>query len=81
MRETTERLFREMDELMDLCTAQFGASDIANMDDETFKALRLSMRIIETSKQLTMECVDMMETQDKKLDKILQLLEKQEKRA
>ena len=81
MKETAEKLFRGIDELMELTMVQVGVLSVLEMDDTSIKAMKLSMELMKTSKELTMECVEMMEEQDKKLNRILYLLEKQEKRA
>ena len=76
MRKEVEELMKECDELMELSIGQLSILDTIEYLDET--SLGLMQRIIKLykkSKELSIKMAEMMDEQDKKLDKIIKLLE------
>ena len=77
MLETTKKLYDEMDELMELCMKK---SDVSNMflhmDAEEFELMQRCLKMYKSAKELAIKQAEIIENQDKKLDKILKLLEK-----
>lgn len=76
MRKEVEELMKECDELMELSIGQLSSLDTIEYLDET--SLDLMQRIIKLykkSKELSIKTAEMMDEQDKKLDKIIKLLE------
>ena len=77
MLETTKRVIEEMDELIGMAMSEMDVMEqIKNMNPDSLKAYQLSIKLIDSSKDLMVKQAEMIEEQDKKLDKILKLLEK-----
>lgn len=77
MVKTTEKLMEQVNELMNLCLAQMSPMEmIAETPEDAFKALKLSIEIMKTSKELALKQAEAIEAQNEKLDKIIRLLEK-----
>ena len=77
MVETTEKLMEQVNELMNICLAQMNPMElITEIPVEAFKALKLSMEIMETSKELALKQAEAIEDQNEKLNMIIRLLEK-----
>lgn len=76
MLEQVKELMNECDEIMEVCMAQMGSMDIIeSIDEDSFKMLQKSMSLYKKSKELSIAMAARMDEQDKKLDKILKLLE------
>ena len=76
MQKEIEELMKECDELMDLCIGQFSNLDtIQHMDEKSLNAMQKSIKLYKKSKELLIKMAEMTDEQDKKLDKIIKLLE------
>lgn len=84
MVETTKKLFEQVDELMELTAKGMGIQDLKNMDTDSFKTLQLTLKLMDTAKELSMKQAKTMcriseiesklktlDEIDKKLDKLL----------
>lgn len=77
MVKTTEKLMEQVNELMNICLAQISPMEmITEIPEDAFKALKLCMEIMETSKELALKQAEAIEAQNEKLNKIIRLLEK-----
>lgn len=77
MLETTKKLLNEVEEFMKLGMSTLDVTEmLEGMDETTFKMYKLMLNMIDTSKELAVKQAELMEEQDKKLDKILKLVEK-----
>ena len=77
MVKTTEKLMEQVNELMNICLAQMSPMEmITETSEDAFKALKLSIEIMKTSKELALKQAEAIEAQNEKLDKIIRLLEK-----
>ena len=66
----------ECDEIMDICMKQLGCMDsIMCLDDTSLAAMQKSISLYKKTKELSIKMAEMMDEQDKKLDKIIRLLE------
>lgn len=78
MLEKMKELMDECDELMELSMCQMGIIEaMTSLDDESFKTIQKFLKMYDKSKKLSLELAMMVESQDKKLDQIIKLLEKQ----
>ena len=76
MRKEVEELMNECDEIMDICMKQLGGMDsIMCLDDTSLAAMQKSISLYKKTKELSIKMAEMMDEQDKKLDKIIRLLE------
>ena len=76
MQKEVEELMKECDELMELYVGQFSNLDtIQYMDEKSLNAMQKSIKLYKKSKELSIKMAEMMDEQDKKLDKIIKLLE------
>ena len=77
MVETTEKLMEQVNELMNICLAQMSPMEmITETPEDALKALKLSIEIMKTSKELALKQAEAIEDQNEKLNKIIRLLEK-----
>lgn len=82
MVDTTKKLFEQADELMELAAKDMSIQDLKNMDTDSFKALQLTLKIMDTAKELSMKQAEAMrkiteiENKLKKLDEIDKKLDK-----
>lgn len=77
MVKTTEKLMEQVNELMNIYLAQMYSMEmITEIPEDAFKALKLSIEIMKTSKELALKQAEAIEAQNEKLDKIIRLLEK-----
>ena len=78
MLETTKKFVEECDELMEFTFTKIDLKNdfIKNVNEEDFKLFKKTMSLYEASKELVIMQAEMIEEQNKKLDKILKLLEK-----
>ena len=76
MRKEVEELIKECDELMELGIGQLSSLDtIEYMDEDSLNVMQRSIKLYKKSKELSIKMAEMMDEQDKKLDKIIKLLE------
>ena len=76
MRKEVEELMKECDEVMDLCMGRLGSLDtIMYLDEASLSMIQKSISLYKKSKELLIKMAGMMDEQDKKLDKIIKLLE------
>lgn len=76
MRKEVEELMKECDELMEMCTAQLSSLDtIEYLDETSLNVMQKTIKLYKKSKELSIKMAEMMDEQDKKLDKIIKLLE------
>ena len=76
MREEMEGLMKECDELMELSIGQCADMDaIECLDEVSLNAMQKTIKLYKKSKELSIKMAEMMDEQDKKLDKIIKLLE------
>ena len=76
MRKEMEELMKECDEVMDLCMGQLGSLDtIMYLDEASLSMIQKSISLYKKSKELLIKMAGIMDEQDKKLDKIIRLLE------
>ena len=71
MVETTKKMFEQVNEFLELYKEEIGLNDIRNMDDETFKALKLTLGIVKTYEELLIkeaEAMSKIETLERKID-------------
>ena len=72
MVNTVNELFKEVDEMMDICTKEMITSDmIEMMDEKTFSMMKSMFKLLDISKKLALKQATMMEEQNKKLDMLL----------
>ena len=73
----TQRLIEEMDELMKESMAMIDVIEVLeSTDDKTLSMVKAYMKLYKESKELMLCQAEMIDEQDKKLDKIIRLLEK-----
>ena len=76
MRKEMEELMNERDEVMDLCIGKIGNMEtIIGLDDASLNMMKKTISLYKKSKELSIKMAEMMDEQDKKLDKIIRLLE------
>ena len=76
MREEMEGLMKECDELMELSIGQLSSLDsIEYLDETSLNVMQQTIKLYKKSKELSIKMAEMMDEQDKKLDKIIKLLE------
>ena len=76
MREEMEGLMKECDELMELSIGQLSSLDsIEYLDETSLNVMQQTIKLYKKSKELSIKMAEMMDDQDKKLDKIIKLLE------
>lgn len=79
MLETTKKIVGEIEELKELAMSELckcSMSAIADMGASEFKALQLSLKLFDDCTDLMVKQAEMIENQDKKLDKLLELMGK-----
>lgn len=80
MLETTKTIIKEMDEVMDAYMKEMlSFEDLMDLDDETAKLLKRAWNLMDMSKKLMLEqaeALDKIDDIDKKMDKVIKLLEK-----
>ena len=75
--ERMTKIFEGMDELMsDALTMNVDEDMFEYMDEKTLKMFKAYMKLYDEAKDLSLYMAKMMDDQDKKLDKIIELLEK-----
>lgn len=76
MRKEIEELMKECDELMELCIGQsFDMNAIECLDEKSLDVTQRTISLYKKSKELLIKMAEMIDEQDKKLDKIIKLLE------
>ena len=76
MRKEVEELMKECDELMDVMMGQLSNMDtIEYLDEDSLDAMKKTIKIYKKSKELSIKMAEMIDEQDKKLDKIIKMLE------
>lgn len=77
MKEITNEVIDKFNELKKLIVKQMCDTDmVMNMDPETLKALQLSLGSIDDANRLMEEYANILDEQNKKLDMILEKLDK-----
>lgn len=77
MLEQTKKLIEEMDELLKEAMGMLNVMDVLeDTDDKTLSVFKAYLKLYRDSKELMLLQAEMIEEQDKKLDKIIKLLEK-----
>ena len=76
MLEMTKKLYEELDELMKVCISKTFTTDMfANMEDDEIKLMQSCFKMYDTAKELAFKQAEIIDEQNKKLDKILSKLE------
>ena len=75
--KTTE-LVNEAKELMGFCVKQMDYHDLKNMDQEEFYAMKKCLEFVDSACELMVEEAELMDDLNYKLDKVLELLNKEE---
>ena len=76
MRKEVEELMKECDELMELSIGQLSSLDsIEYLDETSLNVMQQTIKLYKKSKELSIKMAEIMDEQDKKLDKIIKLLE------
>ena len=76
MQKEVEELMKECDELMELCIGQFFDVDaIECLDEKSLDVTQRTISLYKKMKEYSIKTAEMMDEQDKKLDKIIKLLE------
>ena len=76
MRKEVEELIKECDELMELGIGQLSSLDtIEDMDEDSLNVMQRTIKLYKKSKELSIKMAEMIDEQDKKLDRIIKLLE------
>lgn len=79
MRKEMEELMKECDELMALSIDQMADMDtIEYLDETSLNVMQRTIKLYKKSKELSIKMAEMMDEQDKKLDKIIKMLETKE---
>lgn len=79
MRKEVEELMKECDELMALSIDQMADMDtIEYLDETSLNVMQRTIKLYKKSKELSIKMAEMMDEQDKKLDKIIKMLETKE---
>ena len=80
MLETTKTIIKEMDEVMNAYMKQMlSFEDLMDLDDEASRLLKRAWSLMDMSKKLMLEqaeALDKIDDIDKKMDKVIKLLEK-----
>lgn len=76
MLEMTKKMIEEVEEIMDYCIKQIGFKDLTMMGKEDFEFMQKCIHLMETSKELAVKQAEMMDEQNRKLDLILEKMEK-----
>lgn len=71
MEEKTIELFDGLNEMLKLACGPMQVNDLKNMSSEDFKIMQLTLKLIDTSKEIFIEEAKAMERIEKKLDKLL----------
>ena len=76
MQKEMEELMNYFDEVMDLCIGQIGDMEtIIGFDEASLNMMKKSISLYKKSKELSIKMAERMDEHDKKLDKIIRLLE------
>ena len=76
MQKEMEELMNYFDEVMDLCIGQIGDMEtIIGLDEASLNMMKKSISLYKKSKELSIKMAERMDEHDKKLDKIIRLLE------
>lgn len=82
MVETTKKLFEQIDELLGLAVKTMDIQDLKNIDADELQATQLTLKMLDTAKELSMKEAEAMsriteiENKLKKLDEINKKLDK-----
>lgn len=77
MLETTKKIYEEMDELMnDVISKTFSLDTVSCMNNDDIELMKRSLDLYNSAKKLAIKQAEIIDEQNKKLDKILVLLEK-----
>ena len=76
MMNEMKELMKECDELMGLCIGQLSSLDtIEYMGETSLNVMQKAIKLYKKSKELSIKMAEKIDEQDKKLDKIIKLLE------
>lgn len=73
MLKTTEKLIKQAEEIKKATFAQFGVEDVLELDDETFKVVKVSMEMYDTAMELAVKQAEIIEGLDKKTNELLEI--------
>lgn len=79
MVEVAQKLSKQVDELMELAGKTMNIQSLKTMDDESFKALQLSLKMADTAKDFLMEeakAMDRIERIEEELKKLNEINKK-----
>ena len=76
MLKTTEKLIKQCNEIKEVAFAQFGMEDVLELDDETFKMVKVSMEMYNTAMELAMKQAEIIDSLDKKTNELLEMNKK-----
>lgn len=78
MVKATEKLFKEMDEAMNELFEACGLSikDIKNIDDEQFKCIKTTFKLMDSTKEYQLKQAEMIDTLNKELINVSKKLDK-----
>lgn len=80
MRVKVNEMKEELKELKNYLMSELDADAFAEMNQSEFRGCQAALKLLNTSMELMDEQVDLMEAQDAKLDRILDILERAEER-
>lgn len=70
----TKEIVNEVDEVMTICMKQVGMSVLGSMGMDELVMLQKCMSLLGKTKELAVEQAEMIDSMDKKIDKILMIL-------
>ena len=73
----TRKLMDEVNDLMDLCVKNIDTHTIEHMSVDEFTLLQKCVKIVKLADELVIEQACMMDDMNRKLDKVLRILEKE----
>ena len=80
MEHEVKKYIEEVDSYIVYFVPKFTVSDIMNMDEETYKGIKSAMKLLNSSKELSLKQAQIIDDQTRKLDLILAALERIEKK-
>ena len=80
MEHEVKKYIEEVDSYIVDFVPKFTVSDIMNMDEEGYKGIKASMKLLNSSKELVLKQAQIIDDQTRKLDLILAALERIEKK-
>ena len=76
MLKATKKLIEQAAEIKKVTFARFGVEDVLDLDDETFKMVKVSMEMYDTAMELAVRQAEIIESLDKKTNELLEMNKK-----